>query len=1351
MTAMVLVVTIWSAVFIGFLAARTYVNRPFSWRMLGILLRKCMLIKLRSKFAWVFELFVPCALSVLTVINSTLFDSATREDIFDSSLVFTAVALCARLSRTVVEERSSGMKELLHFMGMKRWMATGSWGLFYAVPMLLYAILFSIPLCIILGNDWGNMFVYHALFFESLLAFSLFLSSLCPTPNAATVSATLCIVLTRILFEGVAKLIRSSAGTYFIWLECILCLHPIGAYKSGFLRYTDNGDQIITNFLPFKMALLQQVINILLYFTLAWYAERALPKNAGDNASATFFLKGSYWFKSDKDSIKFEEQMKSNENVEPVSGNHVPVICARDLLKTFKHGKETVFAIDHVDITLYSDQTVCILGHKGSGKSTLINLLTGKLKSAHGEIKIGNLLLDENIEEEQKAMGFCPQENTYYDALTVYEHLLLVSQPKGLAKKKQKCHINAIIDSLGLTNEKNHKARSLSWCSKRKLCVAMALIGGSKMMFFDEPTAGMDPESKQIVWSVIKKESRGKVIVLATHCEDEAEILGDRIALMKGGELKCIGSSDFLKEKCHAGYFLEIHTSGISDDVLKRICKIVYDKIPSAKCIDSDDSKIKTFFINFNMDNELQSLFSKISSLSIQYKVTVQTMEQVYTQMNDESEFNGSENSKREFKEYILQDLVDNAKTKSSAVIKFSHDIEDYSVDTLYNLPCLRVQLFATIKKRFLNLIRDYWSLSLTVVVPILIITFAGILYKITGNLYADIILLALLIIPLTPLRFLVMERTSGLKQLQRQSGTNVVLFYIGNLVVDTLPAIITILTSLGILFAIGVNACVNSFKSFVIFSVVLFSYWTSEIVPSYMISLIFNSSKEATIMGILPMLILGYLLPALGLFLEKIGSLMWIKMFIDLQVGSLPPITFKNTVNALIESNRNGTISCPWKAIFMLLQGGIVPVVMVLGIETQFFSFIAKKVKDVLLRKVKLIFRDGISQSSRQPIQKTKRSERGEEEEEESLLENGVENDTQESKYKESWCNQTDETVGKEIANVDALMNGSQDCLRDYPFIVQHVTKVFHGKGKENDHISVDDLTLSIKPGECFCIYGKRNAGKTTLLSLLQEEDIPDTGSLFRNGAENKRFYRVKFQRIGVCVEKDPFVETMTIREHYELIGVLRGIPYNEVQSAIKTMLNVFSTQDYLDRYPSSLTADTRKLLALGLAFMGNPEIVLIDGIFSGVSGETMAVMRNGIQALKHNKTIVIASSSLNDVLSLCDTVGIMARGKMLYLGSFAEFFKRIEMTNVVYIKSEPDIKPRIENIILSSFPKGKIIDESNGSLKLSIEKTDGDLCTLFEKLRKEIGNDVRECVVGENSIEATLTDLERIQYDSE
>ncbi len=165
--------------------------------------------------------------------------------------------------------------------------------------------------------------------------------------------------------------------------------------------------------------------------------------------------------------------------------------------------------------------------------------------------------------EIRKSLGICPQHNVLFEKLSVLEHLDFFATLKGMSltaksSKEFDTEVRAKIHEVGLDSRTHFFASALSGGMQRKLSVAMALIGGSKVVFLDEPTSGMDPYSRRATWELLRKSKAGRTIILTTHFMDEADLLGDRIAIMAGGDLKCCGSSLFLKTRSGIGYTLTI-------------------------------------------------------------------------------------------------------------------------------------------------------------------------------------------------------------------------------------------------------------------------------------------------------------------------------------------------------------------------------------------------------------------------------------------------------------------------------------------------------------------------------------------------------------------------------------------------------------------------------------------------------------------------------------------------------------------------------------------------------------------------------------------------------------------------
>jgi ATP-binding cassette subfamily A (ABC1) protein 3 len=156
-------------------------------------------------------------------------------------------------------------------------------------------------------------------------------------------------------------------------------------------------------------------------------------------------------------------------------------------------------------------------GHNGAGKTTTIAMLTGLIPCDGGTAMVEGMDIRSDMDDIRKNLGVCPQHDILFPDLTVHEHLIMFARFKGTPSKDLNDEVERMIESVGLTEKRHAFSKQLSGGQKRKLSVAIAFIGGSRIVFLDEPTSGMDPYSRRFTWNVIRQHREGRVIVLTTH------------------------------------------------------------------------------------------------------------------------------------------------------------------------------------------------------------------------------------------------------------------------------------------------------------------------------------------------------------------------------------------------------------------------------------------------------------------------------------------------------------------------------------------------------------------------------------------------------------------------------------------------------------------------------------------------------------------------------------------------------------------------------------------------------------------------------------------------------------------
>nr|CAI5865549.1 unnamed protein product [Callosobruchus analis] len=300
----------------------------------------------------------------------------------------------------------------------------------------------------------------------------------------------------------------------------------------------------------------------------------------------------------------------------------------KSLTKTY--GSTT--AVHELSLNIYENQITVLLGHNGAGKTTTISMLAGMISPTSGTAIIGGYDIRCDMQVIRHRMAICPQHNILYDDMTVYEHLYFYSRMRGMSRKEVKAELKIFLREMDLMDKKDDRARSLSGGMKRKLSVCIALCGNSSIVMLDEPTSGMDPSARRKLWDLMLKNKTGKTILLTTHFMDEADVLGDRIAIMAEGELKCCGSSFFLKKKYGSGYILTIDKGPRCD--VPKITALLKSSVPDVELTSSSESEV-TYTLPENrvssFEAMLKQLESQSGSIGVQsYGISLSTMEEVF-------------------------------------------------------------------------------------------------------------------------------------------------------------------------------------------------------------------------------------------------------------------------------------------------------------------------------------------------------------------------------------------------------------------------------------------------------------------------------------------------------------------------------------------------------------------------------------------------------------------------------------------------------------------------------------------------------------------------------------------------
>ncbi len=270
------------------------------------------------------------------------------------------------------------------------------------------------------------------------------------------------------------------------------------------------------------------------------------------------------------------------------------MIEVEGLTKVFKTGRDkSLTAVDHVNFSVKKGEIFGLLGPNGAGKSTTLRMLSTLAKPSEGSAKIGGFDIVKNDNAVRKLIGIVSEKMIVYDQLTAKENLWFFGSLYRLPKDKMNKRIDELLELVNLTEFKNVQSGTFSTGMRQRMNVIRALLNEPQVLFLDEPTLGLDPQSSVEIREFIKKLNRdsGVTIIVTTHMMVDADILCDRIAIMDYGKIVALDTSANLKKATKGADTLIINME---------IANLNLEMIDKVKCISGVDA------VNQETDNKLR-------------------------------------------------------------------------------------------------------------------------------------------------------------------------------------------------------------------------------------------------------------------------------------------------------------------------------------------------------------------------------------------------------------------------------------------------------------------------------------------------------------------------------------------------------------------------------------------------------------------------------------------------------------------------------------------------------------------------------------------------------------------------
>ncbi|WKA08388.1 hypothetical protein VitviT2T_026115 [Vitis vinifera] len=512
---------------------------------------------------------------------------------------------------SLVYEKQQNLRIMMKMHGLgdgPYWMISYAYFLVISSIYMLCFVIFGsvIGLKFFTLNDYSIQLVFYFIYINLQISLAFLLAAAFSNVKTATVLGYICVFGTGLLGGFLFQFFIQDTSFPNGWI-IVMELYPGFSLYRGlyeFAQYSFTGNYMGTDGMRWgdlsdstngmRDVLIIMFVEWLIVLFVAYYIDQVLSSGNGVKRSPLFFLqnfrkkkpmssfrKPSLKRQGSKVFVKMEKAdvSQEREKVEQLlleSGANHAIICD-NLRKVYpgRDGNPEKIAVKGLSLALSHGECFGMLGPNGAGKTSFISMMIGLTVPTSGTAFVEGLDIRIDMDGIYTSMGVCPQHDLLWETLTGREHLLFYGRLKNL---KGAALTQAVEESLKSVNlfhggVGDKQAGKYSGGMKRRLSVAISLIGDPKVVYMDEPSTGLDPASRNNLWNVVKRAKQGRAIILTTHSMEEAEVLCDRLGIFVDGSLQCIGNPKELKARYGGSYVFTMTTSSNHEEEVENLVR----------------------------------------------------------------------------------------------------------------------------------------------------------------------------------------------------------------------------------------------------------------------------------------------------------------------------------------------------------------------------------------------------------------------------------------------------------------------------------------------------------------------------------------------------------------------------------------------------------------------------------------------------------------------------------------------------------------------------------------------------------------------------------------------------------